>query len=156
MKNKPSIVFVTAHPDDVAFSMGGTAALLKEEYSLHVICLSSGERGVPWDGKGLPPQSPEMGAQREKEELDSAEVIGADVLFFHEPDGEIFAHQAVCRRVADDLHDASYWDKLLEENRAMGTLAVHCEYAEAWLSELPNVTRRWTRTARSVLTNDSF
>lgn len=235
MKTKSSIVFVTAHPDDVAFSMGGTAALLKNEYDLHIICISSGERGYKWDGEGLPPQNPEMGAQREKEELASAELIGADVLFLHEPDGEVFAHQAVCKRVADELtkldpvavftlgpfekedhsatcqitrqalflskkfwetefymlvpyghtsiynptmyvnitdvldekkqqvfchqhhlHDASYWDKLLEESRATGVLAVHCDYAEAWLTELPNVTRRWTRTARSVLLNENF
>jgi len=235
MKNKQSIVFITAHPDDVAFSMGGTAALLKQDYELHIICLSSGERGYKWDGEGLPPQSQEMAAQREAEELASAELIGATLMFLHEPDGEIFAHKAVCQRVAEELitinpvavftmgpfekqdhsatcqiarqalflskkfwetefymlvpfghtnlyqptiyvnttnvieekkkqvfchqhhlHDPSYWDRIEAEDKATGVLAVHCDYAEAWLTELPNVTRRWTRTARSVLLNESF
>ena|GEM_PF-5257049 len=33
---KPPVVFVVAHPDDVAFSMGGTARLHKDRYHLHV------------------------------------------------------------------------------------------------------------------------
>ncbi|GAG22679.1 unnamed protein product, partial [marine sediment metagenome] len=31
---QPTIVFVTSHPDDVSFSMAGTAALLKDRYRL--------------------------------------------------------------------------------------------------------------------------
>jgi len=230
MKTKSSVVFVTSHPDDVAFSMGGTAALLKEKYSLHILCLSSGERGYQWDGDGLPPPDPARGAPRVNEELPAAELIGADVVFLHEPDGEIFAHQTLCRRVADllgelepvavftmgafeksdhsatwqvarqalflsetfwetefymlvpfahtqvynptlyvnitdvieekkkqvfchqhHLHDLAYWNGLLEESRAAGTLAVHCEYAEAYFTELPVVSHRWNRGTSSIL-----
>ena len=32
---KESIVFITAHPDDVAYACGGTAWLLREKYDLH-------------------------------------------------------------------------------------------------------------------------
>ncbi len=227
-----NIVFVVSHPDDVAFSMGGTAALLKRTYKLHVICISSGERGYKWDGVGLPPQDLQMGADREKEEEASARLIDADVTFLREPDGEIFAHKAVCYKVAEilktlkpvavftmgpyekndhsattqiarqamhlsdifwetdfymlapyshsniyapniyvditevieekkeqvfchqhHLHDASYWDDLLQENKIMGVLAVHCTYAEAYNTELPMVTSRWGRKMPSVLMN---
>ncbi len=41
---KPAVAFVVAHPDDVAFLMGGTAWLRKDRYQLHVICASQGER----------------------------------------------------------------------------------------------------------------
>ncbi len=227
---KKSIVFVTAHPDDVAFSMGGTATLLKNNYNLHIICLSSGERGYKWDGEGLPPQNQELGIQRENEEKASAEIINANVIFLREPDGEIFANKNVCQKVADiltkispvavftmgpfekmdhsataqitrqalflsnkfwetelymlvpyahsnvynpniyvnisdvieekkkqcfchqhHLHDPSYWDKLLSENKVMGSLAIHCGYAEAFFTELPVVSSRWNRKSSSVL-----
>ncbi len=230
--NKESVVFVTAHPDDVAFSMGGTAALLKDKYNLHVICLSKGERGYKWDGEGLPPQNSELGTQRKNEELESGKLINAKVTLFDEPDGEIFAGKELCNRVADmltdikpiavftmgafekedhsatcqiarqalfisklfwetefymlapfdhtniynpniyvnisdvieekkaqcfchqhHLHDASYWDRLLAENKVMGQLALHCEYAEAYLTELPNVSSRWNRKFESILKN---
>ena len=49
-----SVVFVVAHPDDVAFFMGGAALLLKDRCKLHVICATRGERGYPWKGPWLP------------------------------------------------------------------------------------------------------
>ena len=45
--SRPAIAFVTGHPDDVAFAMGGTAWLLKDKYQLHVFCATRGERGYP-------------------------------------------------------------------------------------------------------------
>ena len=63
MDSRRSIAFVVAHPDDVAFSFGGTAWLLHEQYKLHVLCASKGERGYAWKGQGMAPPSAEVAAQ---------------------------------------------------------------------------------------------
>jgi len=227
---KQNVVFITTHPDDVAFSMGGTAALLKNKYNLHILCISSGDRGYKWNGEGLPPRNRELGISRENEEREAAKLINAQVTFFNEPDGEVFAGKEICCKIAEILSnlepiaiftmgpfeksdhsattqiarqalfiakrfwetefymlvpyshsnvynpsiyvnitnviedkkkqvfchqhylcDPTYWDKLLEENKIMGTLAVHCEYAEAYFVELPTVTSRWNRKFSSIL-----
>ena len=101
--SKPPIAFVVAHPDDVAFYMGGTAILLKERYKLHVLCASSGERGYRREGEGLPPPNGEIGAARENEERASCKLLGAELTFFDQPDGEIFAGRKICEQVADSL-----------------------------------------------------
>ena len=100
---RPPVVFVTAHPDDVPFSMGGTAVLLREYHKLHVLCASRGERGYKWDGEGLPPPSDELGATRAAEEQASCDLLGAELTFLDLPDSEIFAGQEVCQRVGGIL-----------------------------------------------------
>lgn len=100
LSNRPKVLFVTAHPDDVAFNMGGTAALLKDDYELHSYCITSGERGYDWDGEGMPPPNQPLADQREAEERASAEMIGAQLRFFHQPDGELFAGEEICREIA--------------------------------------------------------
>ena len=94
----PNLVFIVAHPDDLAFSMGGTALLLCEEYHLHIFCASRGERGFT-DGKEHAP-SAELAATRTAEELAAAAMLGAEVTFLRQIDGEIFAERAVCTQVA--------------------------------------------------------
>lgn len=101
--SQPAIAFVVAHPDDVAFSMGGTAALLKGHYCLHVFCASRGERGYDWKGEGPAPPDEKIAAAREEEERASSKLIGAALTFLDQPDGEIFAGAEVCRRVAGHL-----------------------------------------------------
>jgi len=105
-KSKQTIVFLVAHPDDVAFFMGGTALLLKDKYKLHVICASRGERGPrfpsepPHRGPGLPPPDRALGIRREKEEKAACAMLGADLSFLGALDGEIFAGQDVCKKAA--------------------------------------------------------
>ena len=41
-----SILFIVAHPDDLAFGMGGTALLMKDKFKLHIFCATRGERGM--------------------------------------------------------------------------------------------------------------
>ncbi len=91
MKN---IAFVVAHPDDLAHSMGGTALLLKDDYRLHVFCLTKGERGIK--GKSLA----EAAAIREKEEQAAADLLGAELSFLGQIDGEVFADRAACEDLA--------------------------------------------------------
>jgi LmbE family N-acetylglucosaminyl deacetylase len=100
---KPTVVFIVAHPDDIAFLMPGTATLLKQRYALHVVCASKGERGYRWDGEGTPPPSDELAAKREKEERAACALIDAEITFLGLIDGEIYAEREVCRRVADIL-----------------------------------------------------
>jgi len=219
-----AICFVVTHPDDVSFFMGGTAALLKRRYKLHVICLSQGERGYAWKGEGKNPPDWQLGATRVAEEQASCALLGAELTMLREPDGEVAAGREVCERVAawlaeikpvavftmgplskpdhaatcqvarqamhlagmlwetelymteslrhanvfvnttavieekkaqafchqHHLHDVSYWDKLLAQDRTAGCLAC-CEYAEAYLTEFPLTTSRWGRKAGSIL-----
>ena len=101
--SRPAVAFVVAHPDDVAFGMGGTATLLKKRYKLHVFCASRGERGYRWKGEGLAPPSSELGLAREKEERDACALIDADVTFLDQMDGAIFADQEICKQAAEKL-----------------------------------------------------
>ncbi|GAH72350.1 unnamed protein product, partial [marine sediment metagenome] len=41
-----SVLFVVAHPDDLAYGMGGIAFLLRDKFDLHLVCATKGERGV--------------------------------------------------------------------------------------------------------------
>jgi LmbE family N-acetylglucosaminyl deacetylase len=228
--SKPSIVFVTAHPDDVAFFMGGTAALLKERYKLHVICATRGERGYEWKGPGPTPPNEEVASMREKEEHIACDMLDASLTFLGLSDGEIYAEQEVVERVAEMLrkirpvalfthgpqskpdHAAVYmialqalhladlfWhvemympiqggetyhgryadlyvnissvieqkraliachhshhkhadsvDKLIAPSAMLGKLA-WCDYAEAFMTGLPLMARRWNRKAGSIL-----
>jgi LmbE family N-acetylglucosaminyl deacetylase len=99
---KPSIVFIVAHPDDVARSFGGTALLLMERYQLHVICASRGERGYyTWTGDGPAPPSNSLAAVREIEERTACDDLNATLTFLNLIDGEIFAGQQVVRQVSE-------------------------------------------------------
>ena len=90
-----SILFVVAHPDDVAFGMGGTALLLKGKVELHVICATKGERGV--FGKSLA----EAGAIREREAMEESRRLGAQLYFLDRIDKEVFADRETSQKVAD-------------------------------------------------------
>ena len=98
---RANLAFIVAHPDDVAFAMGGTAWLLKDAYRLHIFCASRGERGYP-GAKEFGP-SAEVAATRSAEELAAAALLGAEVTFLGQIDGEIFADRAACTRVAELL-----------------------------------------------------
>jgi len=95
---RPAVVFVTAHPDDVAFFMGGTALLLRDRYQLHVIVATRGERG-----RGAP--SEELAAIRESEEREACRMLGAPVTFLGLADGAIYAEREAVERVAAMLRE---------------------------------------------------
>lgn len=97
------IVFLVAHPDDVACVFGGTAWLLKERHPLQVWCLTRGERGYAWSGEGMPPPSTELGIRREAEERAACALLGAEPRFLDQIDGDVVADAATCARVAEWL-----------------------------------------------------
>jgi len=103
MPEIPVVVFVVAHPDDVAFSMGGTAWLLKDSHQLHVICATRGERGYAWQGSGLPPANPDVARIRSAEEQASCDLLTATLEFLDLDDGLIFASRSAVARVASIL-----------------------------------------------------
>jgi LmbE family N-acetylglucosaminyl deacetylase len=96
-----NIVFIVAHPDDVARSFGGTALLLKDSYRLHVICASRGERGYyTWTGDGPTPPSRSLAIMRESEERAACQDLQASLTFLDLIDGEIFAERRVIEQVS--------------------------------------------------------
>jgi LmbE family N-acetylglucosaminyl deacetylase len=105
MAERPVVVYIVAHPDDIAHSLSGTALLLKDRCRLHVICASRGERGYAWTGHGLPPPSEEVGARREAEERAACRLLDASVEFLGLIDGEIRAERAAVARVAQRLRE---------------------------------------------------
>jgi LmbE family N-acetylglucosaminyl deacetylase len=102
------ILFVVAHPDDVAFAAGGTATLLSKRYALHVLCVTRGERGYP-PGKspalvqGKVPPSAEIAAIRSAEEEAACAILGAELTFLHGHDGDIFADRELCSEIAEHV-----------------------------------------------------
>lgn len=92
-----TIVLIYPHPDDESFGMGGTALRLKEQFRLHLFCLSKGERGLG------PEPSAVTAATREQELRAAAAMLNAELEFFGAIDGEVFASRELCERVGDRL-----------------------------------------------------
>lgn len=81
-----TVAVVVAHPDDVAYGLGGTLLRLGKSFHLHVICATRGERGRT----GLKSMA-ETAAVREMEERAACERLGADLTFLDLIDREVFA-----------------------------------------------------------------
>jgi LmbE family N-acetylglucosaminyl deacetylase len=94
-----SIVFIVAHPDDVADGMGGTAWLLKDKYKLHVLCGTKGDKGVPGQDEA------KTAAIREKEEGAACKLLNAELTFLGQADREIYAGREICQQVADIIKE---------------------------------------------------
>lgn len=88
-----TVMSLYAHPDDET-TFAGTLWLLKERYHIHLLCLTRGERGLSSTGEV------QTGQIREQEERALAAMLGADVTFLDQMDGEVYAHREVCERVA--------------------------------------------------------
>jgi len=96
-----SIVFIVAHPDDVAFGMGGTALLLSERYRIHVLCATKGQLGR--GGRDIPIE--EVAVYRSKEEQNATEFLNGELTFLGKMDQNVFADEATCREVAEYLKE---------------------------------------------------
>ncbi len=92
-----SIVFIVAHPDDVAHAMGGTAWLLHNKYNIHVFCATSGQRGIEDKTSG------EAAGIREKEEMAVCRKLNAKLTFLSQMDGEVYSNPEACKTVAGEL-----------------------------------------------------
>ena len=90
---RESVVFVVAHPDDLAGSMG-TALLLSEQFDVHVIDFTHGERG-------LTKKEFEDGSCKQMRTAEETAVCAAAGFALHwcdQIDGMAFADQAGCER----------------------------------------------------------
>jgi len=91
-----NIVYICAHPDDI-YSVCGTLMLLRRKgYTVHDFLLTRGQKG----GK-----QPDIAEIRSKEEQAACAIIGANLRFFDQMDGELFADRAICGTVADALKE---------------------------------------------------
>ncbi len=99
-----NIVITGAHPDDIAHSMGGTAWLLKDRYRLHVLCMTKGDGGIKDKSRE------EAAAIREEEERAACRLLGANLRFMGQTDGQVFAERELCETMAaifDELKPAA-------------------------------------------------
>ncbi|MEI6132089.1 MAG: PIG-L family deacetylase [Bacillota bacterium] len=94
MENEKSIVYIGAHQDDIVAVAGTLIKLRKKGYKIYEFCLTLGQKG------GDDPNIIEL---RVKEEEKVCELIGAELKFFDQMDGELFAGEEICKAVADEL-----------------------------------------------------
>jgi LmbE family N-acetylglucosaminyl deacetylase len=90
-----TVVFIVAHPDDVAFGMAGTAELLKKSYRLHVICATRGERGLAGVSKE------KTASIRDAEERAACKLLGAEITFLNLIDRDVFASKENSEALGD-------------------------------------------------------
>lgn len=91
---KTFLVFV-AHPDDAEWWAGGTLGMLARHNAVILVMGTSGEAG----NSGL---TPELGALREKLQLEAGSILGyTDVVFLRHPDG----HLAEAQEYPGDVRD---------------------------------------------------
>ena len=95
MPAKERVVFVAAHPDDMAGEIG-TALLLAHKYELHVIDFTRGGRGLGEAGH----LDGSTAARRTGEEERVCKAIGAELHWVDEVDGEAFACRRACELMA--------------------------------------------------------
>ena len=93
---RESIVYVSAHPDDLGGS-AGTLMLLARKYEVYVVDYTHGERGLG-DG-GFKDGSTKV--KRTAEEKAVCEMLGLHLLWLDEVDGEAFAGRETCARLAE-------------------------------------------------------
>ena len=97
---REAVVFVGAHPDDLAGEVGA-ALRLRERYDIHVVDFTRGDRGCGEEKF----RSGWTKATRTKEEEAVCAAIGAKLHWIDEVDGEAFACREACERMAAVLRE---------------------------------------------------
>jgi N-acetylglucosamine malate deacetylase 1 len=95
------VLVVSPHPDDESVGCGGAIrARVVEGDAVHVIYLTSGERG----GHGR--SAKETASLREEEATEACTILGVEcVEFYREPDGGVKATRAVVERLSAKIRD---------------------------------------------------
>ena len=94
---RENIVFICAHQDDIT-SAAGTLLKLKERYNLHDFCLTLGQKGK------RPESGRDTAEVRCEEEAAVCKLLDAELKFFDQVDGDLFAGREICERVAAELN----------------------------------------------------
>jgi N-acetyl-1-D-myo-inositol-2-amino-2-deoxy-alpha-D-glucopyranoside deacetylase len=134
----------TPHPDDEAYSFGGTIALAaKAGWACRVVCASAGEGGERHDGRA--PGAPALAKAREGELAQSCRILGAEPpVCWRLPDGGLATVTDGPARVAREL--AAFVPDVVVALGVDGAyghpdhLAVHHWVAAAW-REVPGPRR---------------
>lgn len=104
MKERPTVVFFHAHPDDEAIFTGGTMAMLSARGVRVVLAVAtSGELGV------ADPETPALGPKRRAETERSCRSLGVeDVIFLGWPDSGLRGENAAgfCHSLMNDASQA--------------------------------------------------
>lgn len=95
-KDRDAVVYVAAHPDDLAGSIG-TVMRLAEMYDVHVVDYTHGERGM---GRARF-EDGSCKKMRTEEEERICKEIGVTLHWCDEIDGEAFAGRETCMKLAD-------------------------------------------------------
>lgn len=105
MRNKPSIIVVSAHAADFIWRAGGAIALYAERgYRARVICLSYGERGESaslWKQSDMTVEK--VKAIRKDEAVRAAEILGADIVFLDAGDYPLRPTDDLINRLVDEF-----------------------------------------------------
>lgn len=90
---------VVAHPDDMEFGAAAAVARWTQQGKTVIYCMvTSGEAGID----AVPPA--ECGPLREREQIDSARIVGVDVVdFLHLPDGTLEYGVELRRAIAAEV-----------------------------------------------------
>lgn len=95
---KKNVFIVNAHPDDLIGSAGLAFILAeKQEYELHIVDFSRGERGLTAEGVSME----KCAAMRMDEELAACGMLGVKPVFLNEIDGEICAPRKTCEELSE-------------------------------------------------------
>jgi LmbE family N-acetylglucosaminyl deacetylase len=96
----PRTLIVAAHPDDIEWYMGGTAARLTEAGAeVTIVMATNGEAGR---GRDVPASGGGLGAVRRAEQVEAARRLGvADVRFLDLPDGGLHRRADLVDRVRE-------------------------------------------------------
>lgn len=94
MDNTKSIVYICAHPDDIVSAAGTLLKLRNKGYKIYDFCLTRGQKG------GTAPNIAEI---RTQEEQSVCRLLDAELCFFDEMDGELYADRRICEEVAHKL-----------------------------------------------------
>ncbi len=144
---RPSVVFLGAHPDDVVMA-AGTLLLLSKTHQIHDFCLTRGARGYHIDNETpatkLKPPRDDVAERRSREEAAVCALLGAELLFFDQEDGELFAGRELCERVAAELARIkpvaliTLWPLQKPDHAAAAHVARHALYLSdlIWTTEL--------------------
>ena len=93
---KEKVVIVPAHPDDLITSIG-FCLLAKDNYEIHVVDMTHGERGLG-DAAFKDGSCKRIRMAEEKAVCDA---VGAELHWLDEIDGEAYACRETCHRLAD-------------------------------------------------------
>jgi len=94
MEKEKSIVYIGAHQDDIVSVAGTLIKLRKKGYKIYEFCLTLGQKGGT---------APNLVALRVAEEEKVCKLIGAELHFFDQMDGDLYADEAICTAVAEAL-----------------------------------------------------